>query len=641
MSETQLLIARKVATEPAELTPVLRRLQQKIGLDPYTTRQRLLGRGLALLAKGRPEQLDTLAGELTPLGLNLVRLTPTPPRFEPQRLTALRRSADAIHFALGEKQLSLERGQTVVAILADLSGALIDKSLKQLMVQNAYRGADAVEPISDQEVYRTILRAKPVLDLYLLGDNGKPRGAVRVFPGRYDPKGLGERMSYSGAGNLEALLELVRELAGQFTLHSNFGLDLLPGCKLKTGGNELPFSQDNLASLTRYGWLMLDLAAAAPQPTPTPTPVSLLAATGVVELSELAGELAQQPPPPPSSPKRPDLPPPPELAEETGLTPRKLLSFAGAAFGFILYLGLEGYPGLLSGLFQVGFSSGALPALGAIVCGWGGVHYLRLKRTMENTPTSRSRSVAMGMVEIQGRAVRRYAVVSPMTHLACVYWRLQKFRRDRNDQWKSVGVSSSGPVPFELEDGTGRITIDPRGASIRCRQRQEGFPGQMSLLFSGSGSSDMQEKWVEEVLCEGTSLYVLGFASAPSSQGGTLRQRTLERLRQLKTDPQALSQYDSDGDGHISQSEWDAARQAEEERALHESLQQSQNSSPGRVRPQIGRPPQRGLPFLIAESASEAHLSRNYAWYAGPLLLAGLGFAIWTLWVWTGLFFPA
>ena len=640
MSEPQLLIARKVATEPAELTTVLRGLQQKIGLDPYTTRQRLLGRGLAVLAKGQPPQLERLAEELTPLGLKLLRLTPTPPRFQPQRLTALKVTADAIHFALGEKRLSLQRGDAVVGILAELSGALIDKSLKQLMVQNAYRGADAVEPISDAGVYRTILRAKPVLDLYLLGDDSQPRGAVRVFPGRYDPKGLGERMSYSGPGNLEALLDLVRELAGRFTLHTGFGLDQLPGCKLKTGGDELPFSQENLASLTRYGWLMLDLAAATPEPEPPATPASLLAAGGVPELAELAGELTGKEPAPPLTPKKPDLPPPPELAEAPPGALRRLLSFGAAAFGGIIYLALEG-PGLLYGFFKYGFGSGVLQAAAAGLCGWGGFYFLRLKRTMENTPTSRARSVAMGMVEIQGRAVRRYALVSPMTHLACVHWRLEKFRRDRNDQWKSIGVSSSGPVPFELEDATGRITIDPRGASIHPRQRQEGHPGQMSLLFSGSGSSDMQEKWVEEVLCEGASLYILGFASAPRSQSSSLRERTVERLRQLKGDPQALQRYDSDGDGRISQAEWDLARQKEEDLALHESLQQRQNSSPGGVRPQIGRPPQRGLPFLIAESASEAHLSRNYAWYAGPLLIAGLGLAAWTFWVWAGWFFPA
>lgn len=640
MSETELLIARKVATEPAELSPVLRRLQERTGLDPYTTRQRLLGRGLALLAKGKPAQLDTLAGELTPLGLQLLRLNPTPPRFAPQRMTALRLSADAIHFALGDKQLSLQRGEAVVAILAELSGALLDKSLKQLLVQNAYRGAAAVEPISDEDVYRTILRAKPILDLYLLKEDGQPRGAVRVFPGRYDPKGLGARMTYSGAGNLEALLELVREMAGSLTLHTNFGLDLLPGCKLKTGGNELPFSQENLNSLTRYGWLMLDLAQATPKPNSMPTPASLLAASAVPELVELAGELTATEPSPPPTPKKADLPPPPELSEESPGAVRRLLSFAGVAFGGIIYLGLKGFPGLLLGFFKFGFGSGILPAFGAALCGWGGFHFLRLKRQIENTPTSRARSVAMGMVEIQGRAVRRYALVSPMTHLACVYWRLQKFRRDQNDQWKSVGVSSSGPVPFELEDATGRITIDPQGASIRPRHRQEGFPGQMSMIFSG-GSSDQQEKWVEEILGEGATLYVLGFASAPRLQRASLRERTIERLQLLKSDPQALRRYDSDGDGRISEAEWDTARQAEEELALHDSLQPTEQAGQGSLRPQIGRPPQRGLPFLIAESASEAHLTRNYAWFSGPLLLAALAFAAWALAVWSGFFSPA
>jgi hypothetical protein len=247
----------------------------------------------------------------------------------------------------------------------------------------------------------------------------------------------------------------------------------------------------------------------------------------------------------------------------------------------------------------------------------------------------------MGMVEIQGRAIRRYALVSPMTQLACVYWRLQKFRRDRNDQWKSVGISSSGPVPFELEDATGRITIDPRGASIRPRHRQEGFPGQMSMLFSGGGSSDQQEKWVEEVLCEGSTLYVLGFASAPRVEGPSLRERTIARLRRLKSDPRALRRYDRDGDGRISPEEWDVARLAEEELELQESLQARDGAGQGSIRPRIGRPPQRALPFLIAESASEAHLTRDYAWLVAPLLLAALGLAVWALVAGIDFFSPA
>ncbi len=159
----------------------------------------------------------------------------------------------------------------------------------------------------------------------------------------------------------------------------------------------------------------------------------------------------------------------------------------------------------------------------------------------------------------------------------------------------------------------------------------------MSLLFSGGGRGDLQEKWVEEVLAEGASLYVLGYA-APAQRGGvSLRERTLERLRRLKGDPRALARYDQDGDGRICAAEWDAARQAEEEQALHDSLREP--AGPGRT--QIGRPPQKGLPFLIAETASEAHLTRNYAWYAGPLLLAALGLAAWTLAIWSPYLFPA
>ncbi len=35
------------------------------------------------------------------------------------------------------------------------------------------------------------------------------------------------------------------------------------------------------------------------------------------------------------------------------------------------------------------------------------------ERQIENTPTSRVRSVAMGMVEVKGQAIRRYALLSP------------------------------------------------------------------------------------------------------------------------------------------------------------------------------------------------------------------------------------
>jgi len=48
----------------------------------------------------------------------------------------------------------------------------------------------------------------------------------------------------------------------------------------------------------------------------------------------------------------------------------------------------------------------------------------------------------------------------------------------------------------------------------------------------------------------------------------------------------------------------------------------------------ITRPPQRRMPFVIAEAVSEAHLVRNYGLFSLPLMAAGLilaGFALYQL----------
>ena len=38
----------------------------------------------------------------------------------------------------------------------------------------------------------------------------------------------------------------------------------------------------------------------------------------------------------------------------------------------------------------------------------------------------------------------------------------------------------------------------------------------------------------------------------------------------------------------------------------------------------IADPPQRRLPFVVAETESEAHLTSRYGWFSVPLLLGGV-----------------
>ena len=248
---------------------------------------------------------------------------------------------------------------------------------------------------------------------------------------------------------------------------------------------------------------------------------------------------------------------------------------------------------------------------------WSAFHFLRMKRQIENTPTSRVRSIAMGLVEVKGRALRKFALVSPMSHTPCAFYRLTKYRRERNNQWKVSSISSSGNVPFLLEDETGRVEIDPRGCRVSAGTKQEGTAGQLGLMHL---SADSDDKWVEEVVVEGTLLYVLGYASVKRTEGPSLAEQKLEGLRELKRNPQQLNQFDHDGDGKISEQEWDQARSAVEEKVMRESLQQRQQRKKQEEYIVIGK--SKGHPLIISETPSEDHLTARYLLFSIPLFIA-------------------
>jgi hypothetical protein len=167
------------------------------------------------------------------------------------------------------------------------------------------------------------------------------------------------------------------------------------------------------------------------------------------------------------------------------------------------------------------------------------------------------------------------------------------------------------------------VVIDPAGATVKASTRQTGYPGENTYIgASVDGGPD--EKWVEELIYEGTSLYVLGYARPARGAGSGLRERTVEALRRLKLDPRARHRYDTDGDGRLDADEWQAARDDAERLAAEAQLNEPTALATGQSL--IGKPP-RGLPFLIAEAQSGAELSRRYGWGGAVLLVLGLAAA--------------
>lgn len=109
----------------------------------------------------------------------------------------------------------------------------------------------------------------------------------------------------------------------------------------------------------------------------------------------------------------------------------------------------------------VGFCAG----IGLFVYGF---RLLQRRRLILDTPFSKIRSAAMGMVEVSGQAVGPYTMVAPITARQCYYYRTLVWewkQSGRSKRWIKI-AGESMHVPFFVDDNTGRLLIDPRGADL-------------------------------------------------------------------------------------------------------------------------------------------------------------------------------
>lgn len=106
-------------------------------------------------------------------------------------------------------------------------------------------------------------------------------------------------------------------------------------------------------------------------------------------------------------------------------------------------------------------------ALGAAVAYVGVQKYL-LSQKIRNTPTSKVRSAAMGLVELFGKAKLMEDVKSPITLKPCVYWRIKAqywFTSGKTSEWRTF-YDKHSESRFLLSDDTGDMLIDPLEAEV-------------------------------------------------------------------------------------------------------------------------------------------------------------------------------
>ncbi len=173
-----------------------------------------------------------------------------------------------------------------------------------------------------------------------------------------------------------------------------------------------------------------------------------------------------------------------------------------------------------------------------------GIKWFGYKRLIENIPTSKIRSIAMGLVEIFGKVIpiKNNLLNSPFSNTECVYYKYTVERWvKRNDRhhWQIVN-SGKTSLPFKLQDGTGSVLIDPIGANIDIESTTyssgagndppliiQNFLNSNNLNYEGFFGINYRMRYRESIIVPGKNLYIIGSATDnPFKADGTAQHST-------------------------------------------------------------------------------------------------------------------
>lgn len=220
---------------------------------------------------------------------------------------------------------------------------------------------------------------------------------------------------------------------------------------------------------------------------------------------------------------------------------------------------------------------------------FGGFMSLRRKRVVENIPTSTVRGMAMGLVELIGKAKTisksNAPFKGPLSGADCAYYRFtveRLVRYGRRSHWEAIAKGDSSFCHFWLIDDTGRVAVVPKGADMRIalgyeftRWGMKALPPNLQAFMDNyhlKGHAGYTLAFKEWHIQEGSQVYVLGVAKKSGDFLNEHKKKLANRLSELKKDPKKMAEVDLNKDGQISPEEWDRAVGRIEQELLEETL---------------------------------------------------------------------
>jgi len=144
--------------------------------------------------------------------------------------------------------------------------------------------------------------------------------------------------------------------------------------------------------------------------------------------------------------------------------------------------------------------------------GWAvfffGFKKMRRVKLIKDTPRSKVRSIAMGLVEVHGFALPQEILITPFSKSESVCYRYEikeyqrkttrdsKGRTHTSYKWVTVG-SGERRIPFFARDDTGKVLVDPTGATchVNCKKA---FYQKAGFMGSFSGILGMLKDWISD-----------------------------------------------------------------------------------------------------------------------------------------------
>lgn len=166
-----------------------------------------------------------------------------------------------------------------------------------------------------------------------------------------------------------------------------------------------------------------------------------------------------------------------------------------------------------------------------------------VKRLIQNIPTSKIRSIAMGLVEINGIAESRTPLSGPYTKASCVFYHLLEERLVRTDKttyWvKELEVKTD--IPFFVKDETGSVMIDPIGAEI-----------DLPVRYSRTEGNKRYREWN---IMQNETVYVLGTVKVCKGREERIQEEVESRLQEKIDNPEEKIKLDINKDMWIDEEE--------------------------------------------------------------------------------------